>query len=449
MAAVFPGRARDAGRSDLLAGAALVLGGLVLVAMVGRFAVTLPEAAVIISAAVLAMGVTAVQPGLIPLAVLPLLLVVLRVGGGGVDLSLSDFALAAAALPALLLAKRPFSPGLRAVLWASAIYQFATLVTVVNNPYTANAVEWAHAWMMVSGSLVVGWAVGANGHGRTGIRLLVATMTVLAVITIVEGAVHFVHGDFSPVYPSFPYDMHKNFAGTVCATGAVMVYARPAWVGINRRWSVALMSLLLGAVLFTQSRQALIGLVAAVVVLVLRSDSDRKRSKVVLLLVAPLGLFVTNLVQDQVESGNQFNSVFQRLTWFQDSMTVWSSDPWFGVGLRWWYTDRFPFQFQPPNAEIEVLTSAGVLGLAAFVMLMVVSLRVAWKLDPAYGSLAVAVLVSRLVQGQFDLFWSAVQGSVPFVVLGICLGACWYAERAAGARPADPKLARSVPVGSA
>jgi hypothetical protein len=449
MAAVFPGRARDAGRSDLLVGAALVLGGLVLVATVGRFAVTLPEAAVIISAAVLAMGVTAVQPGLIPLAVLPLLLVVLRVGGGGVDLSLSDFALAAAALPALLLAKRPFSPGLRAVLWASAIYQFATLVTVVNNPYTANAVEWAHAWMMVSGSLVVGWAVGANGHGRTGIRLLVATMTVLAVITIVEGAVHFVHGDFSPVYPSFPYDMHKNFAGTVCATGAVMVYARPAWVGINRRWSVALMSLLLGAVLFTQSRQALIGLVAAVVVLVLRSDSDRKRSKVVLLLVAPLGLFVTNLVQDQVESGNQFNSVFQRLTWFQDSMTVWSSDPWFGVGLRWWYTDRFPFQFQPPNAEIEVLTSAGVLGLAAFVMLMVVSLRVAWKLDPAYGSLAVAVLVSRLVQGQFDLFWSAVQGSVPFVVLGICLGACWYAERAAGARPADPKLARSVPVGSA
>lgn len=449
MTGVFAGRTREARRSDLFAGVALVLGGLVLVATVGRFAVVLPEAAVIISAAVLAMGVTAVQPGLIPLAVLPLLLVVLRVGSGGVDLSLSDFALAAATLPALLLARRPFSSGLRAVLWASAIYQFATLVTVVNNPYAANAVEWAHAWMMVSGSLVVGWAVGANGHGRTGIRLLVATMTVLAVITIVEGVSHFVHGDFSPVYPSFPYGMHKNFAGTVCATGAVMVYARPAWVGINRRWSLLLMSLLLAAVLFTQSRQALIGLVAAVVVLVLRSDSDRKRSRIVLLLVAPLGLFVTNLVQDQVQSGNQFNSVFQRLTWFQDSMTVWSSDPWFGVGLRWWYTDRFPFQFQPPNAEIEVLTSAGVLGLAAFVMLMVVSLRVAWKLDPTYGSLAVAVLVSRLVQGQFDLFWSAVQGSVPFVVLGICLGASWYAERTAAAQPSDSDLARHVPAGSA
>jgi hypothetical protein len=43
-------------------------------------------------------------------------------------------------------------------------------------------------------------------------------------------------------------------------------------------------------------------------------------------------------------------------------------------------------------------------------------------MDPRYGSLALAVLVSRFVQGQLDLFWVAVQGSIPFVVLGICLG---------------------------
>ena len=430
MNGISPAGLRDAGRRDRLVQVGLVLGGIVLVVVVGYFAVTLPEAAVIIATAVLAIGLTAVQPGVVPLAVLPLLLVVLRIGSGGIDLSLSDFALAAAVIPALFLAKRPFSPGLRAVLWASAIYQFATLISVVNNPYAANAVEWAHAWVMVGGSLVVGWAVGANGHGRLGVRLLVGTIAVLALITVIEGSVHFTQGDFSPIYPTFPYGMHKNFAGTVCATGAVMVYAGPTWVGINRRWSLLLMTLMLAAVLFTQSRQAVIGLVAAVFVLVLRSKTDRRRSKLVLLVVAPLVLFVTNLVQDQVQSGNQFNSVFQRLTWFQDSMTVWSADPWFGVGLRWWYTDRFPFQFQPPNAEIEVLTSVGVVGLAAFVLLMVVSLRVAWRLDPAYGSLAVAVLVSRLVQGQFDLFWSAVQGSVPFVVLGLCLGASWHAERA-------------------
>ena len=438
MSAIVPERLRGPGGRDLVVRTGLVLTALVLLLAVGRLAVTMPEAAVVIAVAVLAVGLTAVQPGLIPVAVLPLLLVVMRIGSGGIDLSLSDFALAAASLPALFLARRPFSPGVRAVLWASAGYQFATLVTVVNNPYTANAVEWAHAWMMVSGSLLVGWAVGANGHGRVGVRLLVWTTALVAVITVVEGAVHVMHGDLSPVYPSFPYTMHKNFAGTLCGLGVVMVYARPDWAGLSRRVSRALVVLMLLAVLATQSRQAIVGVVAAVFVLVVRSRTDRRRSKLTLLVLAPLVVFVTNLVQDQLQSDNQFNSVFQRLTWFQDSIKVWSTDPWFGVGLRWWYTDRFPFQFQPPNAEIEVLTSAGVVGLAAFLVLMYVALRAAWRLDPTYGSLAVAVLVARLVQSQFDLFWSAVQGSLPFVVLGICLGAKWHAERREARATAPP-----------
>ncbi|MGO4599361.1 O-antigen ligase family protein [Terrabacter sp. 2RAF25] len=439
-------RLRERVTRDALVRAVLVAGGVVLLLLVGRLAVTQPVAAAVIAVAVLAVGVTAVQPGLLPLVVLPLLLVVLRVGGGGVDLSISDVALTAAALPALFLARRPFSPGLRHVLWASAIYQFATLATVVNNPYAANAVEWAHTWMLVSGSLLVGWAVGANGHARTGIRLLLATIGVLAVITIAEGVVQFAHGDFQAVYPSFPFSMHKNFAGTVCGLGTVVACARPSWVGLTRRASYLLMALTFVAVLFTQSRQAVLGVVAGVFLLVLRSDGERRRPKLLLLLFGPFVLFVTNLVQDQLQSDNRFNSVLQRLTWFQDSMTVWQSDPWFGVGLRWWYTDRFPFSFQPPNAEIEVLTSAGVVGLAAFVILMVVAVRVAWRLDPVFGSLAVAVLASRLVQGQFDLFWAAVMGSLPFVVLGICLGAKWHTETSAGPGLTPASVHRPQPV---
>ena len=77
-----------------------------------------------------------------------------------------------------------------------------------------------------------------------------------------------------------------------------------------------------------------------------------------------------------------------------------------------------------------------MLGLVAFLLLMVVALRVAWRLDPAYGSLAVAVLVSRLVQGQFDLFWAAVQGSLPFVVLG------HLPRRQAGTRTERPRARR-------
>ncbi len=445
MTALAPPGTRGTRRSDLLRRAGLVLGSAMLLGAVGHLSVVQPAAAAGIALAVLAAGLTAVQPGLIPLAVLPLLLVVLRVGGGGVDLSVSDVALAAAAVPAVLLARRPFPPGLRAVLWASAAYQFATLITVVNNPYAANAVEWAHAWLLVAGSVVVGWAVGSNGHGRLGVRLLVASIAVLAVVTVVEGTLRVARGDLSPVYPSFPYAMHKNFAGTVLAMGVVIVYSRPAWAGLGRRLAWVLMALMLFGVLFTQSRQAILGLTAAIFVLVFRSRSDRRRSKLTLLLAAPLVLFVSGLVQDQVRSDNQFNSVFQRLTWFQDSVAIWAQDPWFGVGLRWWYTDRFPVTFQPPNAEIEVLTSAGVVGLAAFILLTVVALRVAWRLDPTYGSLAVAVLVARVVQSQLDLYWTAVQASVPFVVLGLCIGVQHFAERQ-GDRPV---VHRSLPAAGA
>jgi hypothetical protein len=120
--------------------------------------------------------------------------------------------------------------------------------------------------------------------------------------------------------------------------------------------------------------------------------------------------------------------VFQRINWLQDSIDIWMNDPIFGVGLRWWYTDRFPAKFQPPNAELEVLTTAGILGLLAFVILGVGTILVLWRVDVVYGTLGTAVVLSRFVQSQFDLFWTAVQVSVPFVIAGICLGVAARAQ---------------------
>lgn len=400
-----------------------VVASVLLLVWAGRTATTRPELAVIVAIVILVLGLTLVEPATVPLLSLPLMLVVSRVGLGGVDLSVSDFVLGIAMWPALFLARRPYTPQLRALLWLAGIYQLATVFTVLNNPYAANIVEWFHAGVLVIGGLLVGWIVGRHGYARLGLRLLLGLITVLAVVTIVQGALQFASGIFAPVYVTWPYDMHKNFVGTVCGIGAGIAYARPAWVEWRRWWLILAFFLNAAAVLLTQSRQALIGLIAAIVVLVLRGRGEHKRSKVVLLLAAPALVFVTRLVQDQVESGNQFNSVFQRLSWFQDSFDVWITDPWFGVGLRWWYTDRFPVQFQPPNAEVEVLTSAGVLGLAAFLVLMVGAVVVLWRLDPVYGTLALSVLVNRLVQAQFDLYWVAVQASLPFVVIGIALGA--------------------------
>jgi hypothetical protein len=155
---------------------------------------------------------------------------------------------------------------------------------------------------------------------------------------------------------------------------------------------------------------------------VLRGDDTRKRSKLVVLGGVGALAFVTTLVRDQIDSGNQFNSLFQRINWLQDSVDVWLTDPIMGAGLRWWYTDRFDVRFQPPNAEVEVLTTGGVLGLLTFLALMVGALLLLWRVPPLYGTLAFTVVLSRFVQAQFDLFWVTAQVSIPFLVAGLCLG---------------------------
>jgi O-antigen ligase len=207
------------------------------------------------------------------------------------------------------------------------------------------------------------------------------------------------------------------------------------------RWlALAAFALCTLGMLFTQSRQAIVGLAIAIAFAVLREDSTRRRSK--LLVLAGVGglALVATVVRDQVASGNQFNSIFQRINWLQESIGIWQTDPIFGVGLRWWYTERFETQFQPPNAELEVLTSAGVLGVLAFLVLMIGTVVVLWKLPPVYGTLGAAIVLSRLVQGQFDLFWTAVQVSVPFAVAGISLGVS-----ARASAEGEPSVPESMP----
>ncbi|MDA8290212.1 MAG: O-antigen ligase domain-containing protein, partial [Actinomycetota bacterium] len=138
-------------------------------------------------------------------------------------------------------------------------------------------------------------------------------------------------------------------------------------------------------------------------------------------------------VKDQLTSKNQFNSAHQRLAWYHDSLSVFHVSPWLGVGLRWWYTNRFPFQFQPPNAELEMLTSGGIVGLVAMFVLYGGGLERLRRLDWEFGTLAFAALLMRVTQAQFDIFWVTGQSSLPFMIVGVALGARMLARQRATA----------------
>ncbi|BDZ64529.1 O-antigen ligase family protein [Agromyces mangrovi Wang et al. 2018] len=385
---------------------------------------------------VIAAAVTTSVPLAIALVSMPGILIIQRVGLGGTDLSVSDVALAAAFGTALLLGHRPYSAPLRALLWLNFFYQFTTLITVIVNPYTANTVEWFHAWLLISGALIVGWAVGHAGYARLALGLIVGTASLIAVVTVIHAAFQYATGDFAAIYLTWPFPMHKNFVGTTLAFAAVIAYVNPDWLGWSRRLATSTFLLLVVGVLLSQSRQAMIGLVAAVIIGVIRRKVTGRSRIVVFLLVIPATWLVISMVIEQIESQNQFNSVYQRINWFRDVYHLWTESPAFGHGLRYWY--QIPGAFQPPQAELEVLASTGLLGLFGFGVMWLGILIVLWRIDPRFGTLAFAVVFSRIVQAQFDLFWVAAAVSIPFVIAGVCLGAMQReTDRAPAAEPLE------------
>ncbi|MFC5857694.1 O-antigen ligase family protein [Agromyces flavus] len=371
--------------------------------------------AALIVGAVLTMS----KPLAIALMAMPALFVAQRASMGGADISVSDVALAAAFGTAVLLGHRPYSRELRALLWFNFGYQFATLITVIVNPYLQNTVEWFHAWLLISGALVVGWAIGRAGYAKWAFTAMLVAGCLLAAGTVIWGVMQYARGDFGPVYPEIPWPMHKNFVGTALAFVALIAYVHPPWAGLSTRWTRPALWLLVIAIVMSQSRQAWIGLVIAAIVITARRGGQ---SKLLILLAVPAVWLTVSMVLEQLESQNRHNSMFQRLQWFREVYAYWKHEPIFGHGLRFWYVDP-TLPYQPPQAELEVVASAGLFGLVAFAIMWVGFIVVLWRVDKAYGTLALAAVLSRIVQAQFDLFWAGVQTSVPFVIAGICLGA--------------------------
>jgi hypothetical protein len=70
-----------------------------------------------------------------------------------------------------------------------------------------------------------------------------------------------------------------------------------------------------------------------------------------------------------------------------------------------------------------MLATGGIIGLLGFLVLIFGSLRLLWRLPAAAGTLAFAVLLSRVIEGQFDIFWVSASGSLPWIIAGMGLAA--------------------------
>lgn len=420
---------------------------LVVAVAVGVLSVDSTLLAPVVGVLVLVAGVAARDLTVLPVLAVPATLVLTRVGGA---LSVSDIVLAAAALLSLTMLRGRGAAVLAPLLWAGAFYLATAIPTQILNLYPANAVEWVHEVCLVLGSLVVGFVVGRTDRARVAITLYALGCCGIAVVAGVVALTTLAQtGQFQPVSLT---DLNKNTIGGMLGAAAVIAFARPVWLRWSARWSWFVVIVASLGVLAAQSRQGLVGEIVGIVIVSVRARPQTgRRVRLIWLAAVPAIAWVASLLTAQLQSSDQFNSAHQRVDWYAQSFQIWLESPIFGVGMRWWYTSRFAGRFdsfQPPNAEMEVLTTVGVFGLIGFLAMFAVAAWHLWRMDPVYGTVGVAVVAMRFTQAQFDLYWVAGQASLLWIVAGICYGVqALDRERRARGEPIAwevPRIAPSV-----
>lgn len=380
---------------------------------------------VAVAAGVLAVGTVVSDVTLLPVLVIPATLLVFRVSASSSNLSFSDLVLGLGTLCAIPLFSVRRAPYVRALLWLLAFYEATTLLNVIYNPYRANLIEWAHEAFLVGGSLVVGWVVSARGRAGAATAAFLVGSCIIALWATAWSLTHHLTAAYLPL------GMQKNYIGDMLCFAFLLAYARPDWISARvASKATAIWAICAVGMLASQSKQAMLSAVVGVGIMTARNRELRRYAKRIVVTCIPMVIVAAVIIEHKLSSSNKFNSVHQRVTWLRQSLQIWHLSPWFGIGLRWWYTKRVPFAFQPPNGEAEVLTSAGIVGLIGFLVLLIGSIIILRRVPRRYGTLALAVVAARLVQGQLDVFWVTAQGSIPWLIAGLCLGAEYLAANA-------------------
>jgi hypothetical protein len=244
---------------------------------------------------------------------------------------------------------------------------------------------------------------------------------------------------------NLPYGLQKNGLGVLFVVAVLAAHLAPRWIGFTDRSVRFLKYLCIVGVIATGSRQAMIGLVVAVVTVTIRNRrglEHGKRSRKSIIMLSSLALIAAvsySSISNEIGSNNNLNSFAVRTASYSQTFQIWHTSLLFGVGERYWYTGHFPGTSQPPNAEIGILATGGLIGLAGFLVLIAGSLWMLWRLPSAIGSLALAVMVAHVVEGQFDIFWVTATGSVPWIILG--MGFAFSRQRNSRTTINHPKVA--------
>lgn len=380
---------------------------------------------------VLALVACVVWPTLILVSAFPATFAIKRVGPAAIDMSVADlmtFLGVLAAFPSV-----PWrSTAFRRVLVVALGYSAVVSISVVGNPTLSGAAEVAHRFMMTVGAVCIGAAVVHRNKVTPALRALVLAACVVAVAAIVDTLTN----DLEPAYA---LGMQKNASGSLLVGSVLCLYFGRKYLRLPPWLTVIIGLVLLGGLTATQSRGAAVAIGAVIVIFMMRSTWARQGRRVwrllplVLLLGAGVGTAMVVSYQHEAAehtgSAYKFGSVGSRKTNYETVIEeVITPSPIVGAGPKWFRQAGAPTD-EPHNIVLGELASDGIIGLVALTALLWTFLSVARRAPPPLGELAFYVLLARIIADMFDIFWVAGPNTLPFLVLGLAVGASSVVEQ--------------------
>jgi O-antigen ligase/polysaccharide polymerase Wzy-like membrane protein len=406
----------------------------------GYLAIRQPKLAIALLGAGALIAVFASSPIAIALLAAPVSFDVSRVSLGN-GISVSDLILIAATLLSLPALARLGTPrGVTNVRRWLLVYVVAMAVAVAVHPSGRSIIEAGHRTLLVAGALSVGAWIYLDGKTRLALRLLVGTAVVMGAIAVAVGAAH----GFNT--PAQPFAIQKNYLGSVLGLTMLVLVAAPSEIHLSKKSRYASLTVIGGGLVATQSRAAMLGLVVGVLVCFFRTHSDHRRRSFWAAAVLAIGFlaYAGYLVHSQVSDTSatlNTNSVAVRTKTNAATLALWRTSPIVGVGVYYYndpkYQEMNPFLVAPTNDIYEALAEGGVVLAVGFVVFQIGAVSVLLRRRNPLAVAGLALVADRLMHGLVDIYWTAGNSSLPWIIAGMGLAqasamrASWSATRPA------------------
>ena len=341
----------------------------------------------------------------------------------GSGVSLPDVVLLIATLLSLpALAKLGTPIGVTKIRRWFCVYLIAMIAIVLIHPDLKGLIEAGHRTLLVIGALSVGAWIYIEGYTRLVLRLLIGVAVPVSLIYFVAGMANGFSS--SPSLLGF----NKNYIGSILGMCILVALAAPGDLDLRPQLRYAAIAAMGGGLVATQSRAAMGALVVGIFVWFFRTHSDyRKRSFMVAAVLAVgfltyASILVSGEVSDQQATQNT-NSVAVRNKTEDATIALWRTSPVAGVGIYYYnypqYQEMNRFLVAPTNVVVEALAEGGIILAAGFIIFNVGAISVLLRYRNPLAVAGLALVVDRLAHGMVDIFWTAGDSSLPWLIVGM------------------------------